>query len=127
MTTGVVREAEYLIWRKRDTDEYMWLPRWQEPGEDWYICYISDSVADVQRRYGELVAKLVDSDPINHPAHYTTLAGVECIDVVERFNFNRGNTIKYIWRAGHKGNELEDLRKAAWYLNREIERVERER
>ena len=49
---------------------------------------------------------------------------VECITVVERFNFNRGNAIKYIWRAGEKGDEIEDLKKAAWYIAREIHRLE---
>ena len=63
-------------------------------------------------------------DFVNRPAHYNHLNGVECIQVTEHFNFNRGNAIKYIWRAGHKGNEIEDLKKAAWYLKREIERLE---
>lgn len=69
-------------------------------------------------------------DPVNHPSHYESVVkGVECIDVVEQFNFNRGNAIKYIWRAGHKdkSKEIEDLRKAAWYINREIERLTRGR
>lgn len=70
------------------------------------------------------------SDNVNHPSHYeSTVKGVECIDVTEQFNFNRGNAIKYIWRAGHKDKtkEVEDLRKSVWYLNREIERLTRER
>lgn len=63
---------------------------------------------------------------IEHPAHYTQKAGVECIQVTELFNFNRGNAIKYIWRAGDKdpAKETEDLKKARWYLDREIKRVE---
>ena len=66
------------------------------------------------------------ADPVNHPPHYKKHpSGVECITVTEHFNFNRGNAIKYIWRAGEKGNELEDLRKAAWYLQREIARLEK--
>lgn len=65
------------------------------------------------------------ADAVNHPAHYNGHpSGVECIEVTEHFNFNRGNAIKYIWRAGSKGNELEDLRKAQWYLAREIARLE---
>jgi hypothetical protein len=64
------------------------------------------------------------SDPVNNPRHYTNHpSGVECIDVTEHMNFNLGNAIKYIWRAGEKGNELEDLQKAEWYIKREIERV----
>lgn len=63
------------------------------------------------------------TDNVNHPQHYTSHpSGVECIDVVEHMSFNLGNAIKYIWRADKKGNALEDLRKAAWYVNREIER-----
>ena len=62
-------------------------------------------------------------DPVNHPKHYTAHpSGVECIQIAEHFNFCLGNAIKYIWRAGEKGDALEDLRKARWYLDREIER-----
>lgn len=63
-------------------------------------------------------------DPVNHPAHYTSHpSGVECIDVTEHMSFNLGNAVKYIWRAGSKGSALEDLRKAAWYVEREIQRL----
>lgn len=61
---------------------------------------------------------------VNHPKHYNAHpSGIECIDVVEHFNFNRGNAIKYIWRAGEKENEVEDLEKAIWYLTREVRRI----
>lgn len=64
---------------------------------------------------------------VDHPKHYNQVpGGIECIDVVEHFNFNRGNAIKYIWRAGDKGDIVEDLQKALWYIQREIERVEKE-
>ena len=63
-------------------------------------------------------------DPVNHPAHYTAHpSGVECITVTEHMNFNVGNAMKYLWRAGSKGDALEDLKKAAWHVNREIERI----
>lgn len=66
------------------------------------------------------------NDPVNHPKHYTSHpSGIECIQVTEYMNFNLGNAIKYIWRAGDKGNLLEDLLKAQWYLNREIERIKK--
>ena len=67
------------------------------------------------------------SDEINHPPHYTTHpSGIECIEIVEHMNFNLGNAIKYVWRAGLKGPDVEnDLKKAAWYINREIERLGR--
>jgi hypothetical protein len=65
------------------------------------------------------------SDAVDHPAHYNGHpSGVECIDVAEHFNFCRGNALKYLWRAGQKGDELEDLKKARWYLDREIARLE---
>lgn len=64
-------------------------------------------------------------ETVNHPKHYNKHpSGVECIDIVEHYNFNLGNAIKYIWRAGLKSdNPVEDLKKAAWYVNREIERI----
>lgn len=60
--------------------------------------------------------------PVNHPPHYNKHpSGIECIQVVEWMNFCLGNAIKYIWRADLK-NGTEDLEKARWYLDREIER-----
>ena len=64
-----------------------------------------------------------NEDIVNHPPHYTQHpSGVECIDITEHFNFCMGNAVKYIWRADQKDNPIEDLRKARWYLDREIER-----
>ena len=65
------------------------------------------------------------SDPINSPAHYTQ-GNIEVIDFIEdkKLGFHEGNVCKYVARAKHKGNELEDLKKAAWYLNRAIENIE---
>lgn len=66
------------------------------------------------------------SDPINHPSHYTSHpSGVECIDVTEHYGFCVGNAIKYLWRAGLKGDAIEDLKKARWYIDREIRRREK--
>jgi len=63
------------------------------------------------------------SDPVNHPLHYTSHpSGVECIQVAEHMNFCLGNAVKYLWRAGLKDDEIQDLEKAAWYLDREINR-----
>lgn len=67
------------------------------------------------------------SDPVNHPEHYNKHpSGIECLDVVQHFNFNMGNAIKYIWRADYKGKPIEDLEKAASYINHEIERRRKE-
>jgi len=67
------------------------------------------------------------NDPVNHPAHYTMYQGLEIIDLTEQMNFNKGNAVKYIARAGFKGGpekEIEDLKKAQWYISREIDRLE---
>jgi hypothetical protein len=73
------------------------------------------------------------SDPVEHPAHYTDGpacpacgATIECITVAERMGFCLGNAVKYLWRAGKKDPtaELEDLKKARWYLDREIQKRE---
>ena len=63
------------------------------------------------------------ADPINRPPHYTH-GDIEPIDVIEAWGlgFCLGNVVKYIARAGHKGDRLEDLKKARWYWEREIKR-----
>jgi hypothetical protein len=60
-------------------------------------------------------------DPVNHPPHYK-VGGIETIDFIEskELGYNLGNVVKYITRSDHKGNKLQDLQKAQWYLNREI-------
>lgn len=69
---------------------------------------------------------MIEHDPVNHPRHYTQHPfGVECIDITEHMNFNLGNAMKYIWRSPDK-NGIEDLRKAIWYINREIDRLTRD-
>ena len=67
-------------------------------------------------------------DPVNKPAHYRQHpSGVECIQITEHMNFNLGNAVKYVWRAGLKSpSAIEDLKKASWYINREIERLEKQ-
>ena len=75
--------------------------------------------------YQELLKEKPVTDPVTDPAHYTAyLSGVECIQITEHMGFCLGNAVKYIWRADMKANGLEDLRKARWYLDREIERRE---
>lgn len=74
------------------------------------------------------ISKEVANDPVNHPSHYTS-GNIEVMDYIEdkQLNFARGNVIKYVSRAGKKdpNKELEDLSKAFWYLNREIERLKK--
>ena len=66
------------------------------------------------------------SDLVNHPQHYRSQCGLEVINVIEAFslNFNLGNAVKYILRAGKKDNEMQDLRKAVWYLKRHLTTLE---
>ena len=64
------------------------------------------------------------TDTVNNPKHYTSHpSGVECIEITEHMNFCLGNAVKYIWRANLKGKEIEDLRKARRYIDREIQRI----
>lgn len=67
------------------------------------------------------------TDMVNHPPHYTSdPSGVECLDIVRHRNYNIGNAIKYLWRAGIKNEDkhIEDLKKAVFYINDEIKRLE---
>lgn len=63
------------------------------------------------------------ADPVNHPQHYTSHpSGVECIQITEHMGFNLGNAVKYIWRADLKADAIEDMKKAVWYIERELKR-----
>ena len=80
------------------------------------------------------VAVIASHDSVNHPVHYASNgpscpncgSNIECITITERMGFCLGNAVKYIWRHKNKGNALEDLKKARWYLDREIARMEAE-
>ncbi len=68
-------------------------------------------------------------EKVNNPRHYHSHpSGVACIDIIEHMTFNTGTATKYLWRAGLKPGEetLEDLRKALWYIGREIQKVTKE-
>ena len=76
------------------------------------------------------------ADNVNHPAHYTSHpSGVECIEITEHYNFCVGNAIKYLWRAGLKKDgtladidkEIEDVQKAAWYVQRHLENLQKKK
>lgn len=71
----------------------------------------------------KMVTMNTTADPVNQPPHYKT-GGIETIDFIEAkgLNYRLGNAVKYITRADHKGNRKEDLQKALWYLQREIEK-----
>jgi len=88
---------------------------WQAVSGTQFRCNGYDGTISVEKK----------EEAVNHPPHYNQYKGLEIIDLVEQMNFNRGNAVKYIARAGFKdqSTEIEDLKKAAWYLNREIERL----
>jgi hypothetical protein len=68
--------------------------------------------------------EIEEKEMVDHPSHYNQ--GIETIEYIESWsmNFNTGNVIKYVTRAGYKNDQLEDLKKAMWYLDREIQRIE---
>lgn len=62
-------------------------------------------------------------EAVDHPAHYTSHpSGIECIQVTEHMGFNLGNAVKYLWRADLKADAIEDLKKARWYITRELKK-----
>lgn len=68
----------------------------------------------------EVEAKVKDT--VSHPSHYNMHpSGVECIEIVRHMTYNEGSATAYIWRSGHKGNKIEDLKKAIWHLQDEVE------
>jgi len=68
---------------------------------------------------------MIGSDAVNNPVHYN-VGGIETIDYIEakELGYHLGNVVKYVSRAGHKGERLEDLKKARWYLDREINNLQ---
>ncbi len=88
----------------------------------------SKPYADEEPRVGTERTRRSDakvSDPVNQPAHYKAHpAGIECIQVTEHMGFNIGNAVKYLWRCDLKNDAIEDLKKAAWYIAREIAKRE---
>lgn len=64
----------------------------------------------------------ITADPVTHPPHYNSHpSGIECIQITEHMGFCLGNAVKYIWRADLKGNAIQDLEKAMFYIQREID------
>lgn len=91
-----------------------------------------DSMAYAEASADQFVHDATDkpNDTINHPSHYTSHpSGIEAIQVTEHMNFCLGNAVKYLWRADEKHDDggIEDLKKAAWYINRELERRTKEK
>ena len=86
-------------------------------------------IRDASMTLGEAIKEWVDvkeeNDVVNKPKHYTEHpSGIECIQITEHMGFNLGNAVKYIWRCDLKRDAIEDLKKAKWYIDREIDRRE---
>lgn len=86
--------------------------------------------------YLKVIDDITMEDNVNHPKHYTEHpSGIECIDITRHYCFAIGNAIKYLWRAGlkkdaslsDKEKEIEDLKKAVWYINDRIKQLENEK
>jgi hypothetical protein len=83
--------------------------------------------ATQRKARGESMSAKAKSETVNHPAHYNA-GSIEVIDAIDdwKLSFCLGNSVKYIARAKHKGRELEDLKKALWYLQHEIANKDKE-
>ena len=92
-----------------------------------YALYMEqiESCRDFIEKTDKITKDVIKREAVNHPEHYNK--GIEAIDIIESWdlNFSLGNAIKYILRAPHKSNQIEDLKKAKWYVEREIERLEK--
>ena len=85
--------------------------------------YIRDASQPLSEAIKEWVDCKEEEDVVNNPPHYTEHpSGIECIQVTEHMGFNLGNAIKYIWRCDLKNDAIEDLKKAKWYIEREIDK-----
>ena len=104
---------------QEEVDKY-----WKAIGEVQKAGLSPERIAELSAQAGKPRARMEGNrgDSINHPAHYI-VGGIETIDFIEAKNlgYNLGNVVKYITRADYKGNKLDDLRKAQWYLTRAIE------
>lgn len=75
------------------------------------------------RNYVKAIHESHGYDNVDHPRHYKEHpSGVECIEITEHMGFNLGNAVKYIWRCDLKKDAIEDLKKAKWYIEREIKK-----
>lgn len=117
-------ESPYL---HRVKDGWRWSSEPDDPEGEMGYEWRGIAIAGNTGGYHVVAVQGSTEDVVNTPSHYAErVPGVECISVTQHFNFNRGNTIKYVWRAGTKGDaaqEIEDLNKARKYLEFEILRL----
>lgn len=104
---------------------------YQKELEEWELLandgLTDEEIEDSRERTQAIVDMFYNSDNydnVGYPKHYNSYPGIEVIQLTEHMNFCRGNVVKYVARAEFKGEELEDLKKALWYLQREIKRIE---
>ena len=120
---GTVGEVTYVYDEDGDCEVRSAGTWWIVGGDDLEPCRLS--ILDTVKEDGDIVQNV---DMVNHPPHYTSdPSGVECIEITRHRTFNVGNAIKYLWRAGLKGDDsktVEDLRKSVFYINDEIARLE---
>ncbi len=113
----------YAVRRKMETPMIAKEENWKTLGVFSSDKPVGVEVGGLKRpKLSDDMLRWIKNDPVEHPAHYK-VGGIETIDFIEAKNldYNLGNVVKYITRADHKGNKLEDLRKAQWYLTRAIE------
>lgn len=134
-TNGLVKpRIKYCKWCKYLTEDGLCSETFFQNGTTCEYCRVF-GVKEYEKEISSILGieenpKIEKMDNVNHPAHYTD-GKIEVIDYIQDkgFNFCRGNAIKYISRAGKKdkAKEIEDLQKAVWYLNKEIERLKWEK
>jgi hypothetical protein len=85
------------------------------------IADTNDIELDLNKEADRIIENATGNNPVNNPKHYTSHpSGVECIQITEHMSFNLGNAVKYIWRCDEKLDAIEDLKKARFYIDREI-------
>lgn len=133
-----IEDLQYNPWRGGQDETNRQIDYWHNwysmPANnrhhDIFVDYVRDNYPDYifpEDRIA-IVHEPLEEDVVNHPSHYKTANGLEAIDVLESFGLTRDgrlfNAGKYLLRAGKKDNELQDLKKAVWYLNRYIAEAE---
>ncbi len=119
-------QIAYMVKRELDKRKVEDLPRKQGAGKFKRIAAFTSnkSILNPEITVEEINIEEPKADPVNHPAHYK-VGGIETIDFIEAksLGYHLGNAVKYITRADHKGNRLQDLQKAKWYIDRAIEKA----
>jgi len=89
-----------------------------------YLYTVKDDEGET-RHMNQNYFEEVEDDVVNHPKHYSDHpSGVECIEITQHMDFCVGNAMKYLWRGGKKDDNIQDLKKAIWYIERKIKLLE---